>query len=136
MKKRLLKFALVGGMITTLSYFPYPSSAQLFASVQAKNKGEKTEASPDKMKLREAILALKSQYNVDILFEEKVLSGISISAENVRSNKGIERLVNGFCMLKFCVIFHSVKFDVLQFVRFVRLRVLLKSRVNHRLSRH
>ena len=95
MKKRLLKFALVGGMITTLSYFPYPSSAQLFASAQTKNKGEKTETSPDKMKLKEAILALKSQYNVDILFEEKVLSDINVSAENVRSNKGIENALGG-----------------------------------------
>jgi TonB-dependent starch-binding outer membrane protein SusC len=90
MKKRLLKFALVGGMITTLSYFPYPSSAQLFASVQTRNKAEKSEAAPDKMKLRDAILALKSQYNVDILFEEKVLANINVLAENVRTNKGIE----------------------------------------------
>jgi TonB-dependent starch-binding outer membrane protein SusC len=90
MKKRLLKFAIVGGVMTALSHCPYPSSAQLFASAQTKTKVEKSETAPDKMRLRDAILALKSQYNVDILFEEKVLSGISVSAENVRSNKGIE----------------------------------------------
>jgi TonB-dependent starch-binding outer membrane protein SusC len=90
MKKRLLKFAMVGGMMTALSYAPYPSAAQLFASAQAKSKVEKTEVASEKMKLRDAILALKSQYNVDILFEEKVLAGINVSAENVRSNKGIE----------------------------------------------
>jgi TonB-dependent starch-binding outer membrane protein SusC len=90
MKKRFIKFALVGGMITTLSHFPYPLSAQFFASAQTRNKAEKSETALDKMKLRDAILALKSQYNVDILFEEKVLAGINVSAENVRSNKGIE----------------------------------------------
>ena len=93
MKKQLLKLTVVSGMIA-LCYLPVPLSAQAFAYIQAKQKVEREETINTQIKLKDAILSLKNQFNVDILFEEKILSGITVSQENFKSSKNLEKTLD------------------------------------------
>ena len=90
MKKQLLKLTAACGMIT-LCYLPVPLSAQAFAYAQAKQKVEREETFSTQIKLKDAILSLKNQFNVDILFEEKILSGLMVSQEDFKSSKNLEK---------------------------------------------
>ncbi|MEY4538717.1 MAG: hypothetical protein RLZZ306_474 [Bacteroidota bacterium] len=90
MKKQLLKLTVACGMMG-LCYLPVPLSAQAFAYAQTKQKVEREETLNTQIKLKDAILSLKNQFNVDILFEEKILSGIKISQENFRASKDLEK---------------------------------------------
>ncbi|MCU0467095.1 MAG: TonB-dependent receptor [Arcicella sp.] len=91
MKKRLLKISVVGGIIATFCYSPSPLAAQAFAYAQNKPKIERVQTEASQIKLRDAILALKNQFNVDILFEEKTVTGISVSQESIKSGKNLEK---------------------------------------------
>ena len=90
MKKQLFKLTVACGLIT-LCYLPMPLSAQAFAYAQTKQKVEREETLNTQIKLKDAILSLKNQFNVDILFEEKILSGIKVSQENFKSSKDLEK---------------------------------------------
>ncbi len=91
MKKQLSKLTVVGGMIATLCYLPAPLSAQAFAYAQTKPRVERVESVSTQIRLRDAILSLKNQFNVDILFEEKIVMGISVSQESMNTGKNLEK---------------------------------------------
>ncbi|MBB6002381.1 TonB-dependent receptor [Arcicella rosea] len=91
MKKRLFRLTVIGGMVTAFCYLPHPLSAQALAYAQNKPKVERSAETSSTMKLRDAILSLKNQFNVDILFEEKTLTGISVLQESVRTSKDLEK---------------------------------------------
>ncbi len=90
MKKQLFKLTVAYGMMV-LCHLPVPVSAQAFAYAQTKQKVDREETFNTQIKLKDAILSLKNQFNVDILFEEKILSGIKVSQDNLRSNNTIEK---------------------------------------------
>ncbi len=91
MKKQLLKLTVMSGMIATMCYIPTPLSAQVFAYAQTKPRVERTESLSNQIRLRDAILSLKNQFNVDILFEEKIVMGISVSQEILSTGKNLEK---------------------------------------------
>jgi TonB-dependent starch-binding outer membrane protein SusC len=91
MKKQLLKLTVVGGMIATMCYLPAPLPAQALAYAQTKPRAERAESVSSQIRLRDAILSLKNQFNVDILFEEKIVMGISVSQESLNMGKNLEK---------------------------------------------
>ena len=91
MKKQVHKFIITGGIFIAFCGLPKQLSAQVLAFAQSKPKVERAEIETTQIKLRDAILALKNQYGVDILFEEKILLGISVSQESLNSGQNLEK---------------------------------------------
>ena len=77
MKHHLLKGLHCFAVILVISLSPHASKSQAygFLSSQHPRRATKEES---KIELKEAILELKVKYKVDIIFEEKLLEGITI----------------------------------------------------------
>ncbi|AEI50546.1 SusC/RagA family TonB-linked outer membrane protein [Runella slithyformis] len=66
-------------------------SAQLLAFNQQTVPRPEAQPQSGKVSLREALMQYKKQYGIDILFEEKLLEGISISTAQLTGNANAER---------------------------------------------
>jgi TonB-linked SusC/RagA family outer membrane protein len=90
MHKQLLFTLLLAGNL-----FSMPP---LFAQAIARNQPVNAPAqhapelfqSGEKLSLRDALMQLKKQYGVDVLFEEKLLDGLSVSGNLLTDNSGLE----------------------------------------------
>ncbi|WP_332368646.1 carboxypeptidase-like regulatory domain-containing protein [Spirosoma telluris] len=89
MIRSLRILVLVAGITGYLLDIP-PLQAQLLAQNRVKNSGNTTSSSGT-LTLREALMQVKKQYNVDILFEEKLLEGISVSTSQIQTSQSLER---------------------------------------------
>ncbi len=76
---------LLAGLFWFLS-FSHPLKAQLLALAQRANAKPQSISLP----LREALMQVKKQYNVDILFEEKILAGITVSSDQILGKVSLE----------------------------------------------
>ncbi|MBP6387371.1 MAG: carboxypeptidase-like regulatory domain-containing protein, partial [Pseudarcicella sp.] len=90
MKKRFIGFTTVSGMLIACWLSPQPINAQAIAFAQNTIRTEKTTTSVKTVQLKEAILSLKAQYNVDILFEEKNIKNLSVPTNSLNNTKNIE----------------------------------------------
>lgn len=66
-------------------------SAQLLALNQQSSPHFDAKPESGKISLRDALMQFKKQHGIDILFEEKLLQGISISVNQLNSNNNAER---------------------------------------------
>ncbi|MFN8347930.1 MAG: TonB-dependent receptor [Spirosomataceae bacterium] len=66
-------------------------SAQLLAFNQQSAPQLEVPAQSGKVSLREALRQFKKQQGIDILFEEKLLEGITVSANQLKSDNNVER---------------------------------------------
>ncbi|RAJ97471.1 TonB-linked SusC/RagA family outer membrane protein [Larkinella arboricola] len=80
---------LVAGIAWGLS-IPGPSSAQLLAHHPFSQRTVEKQQ-PRILSLREALMELKKQHRIDLLFEEKLLEGISIPADQLNTKGSLER---------------------------------------------
>jgi TonB-linked SusC/RagA family outer membrane protein len=78
MKKLLQNKILTAGMLTCLLTAP-GFSAPLISHRRPAESQPATQVVPSKISLREALLQYKTHYGLDILFEEKLLEGITIA---------------------------------------------------------
>ncbi|WP_461150369.1 SusC/RagA family TonB-linked outer membrane protein [Spirosoma pulveris] len=69
--------------------------AQLLAQNLHKNTTSLPPSQSHTLTLREAIMQVKKQYNVDILFEEKLLEGITVGTSQLQSGQSIEKNLTG-----------------------------------------
>ncbi|SDF89482.1 TonB-linked outer membrane protein, SusC/RagA family [Dyadobacter soli] len=67
-----------------------PLKAQLMAQNRPKSNTAPTIIPGSRITLRDALMQVKKQYKVDILFEEKLLEGISVTPAQVQSGQTIE----------------------------------------------
>jgi TonB-linked SusC/RagA family outer membrane protein len=68
--------------------FPNPGFGQLFAN--SKLAAHQSEYRPQKTQLTDALLKLKEKYQVDLLFEEKILNRIMVPNNLIRPNHSFE----------------------------------------------
>ncbi|GAB4000153.1 TonB-dependent receptor [Spirosoma daeguense] len=81
----------VAGITGYLFNIP-PLKAQLLAQNRIKSSEKSSTYSPSgTLTLRDALMQVKKQFNIDILFEEKLLEGISVTNSQIQSGKSIER---------------------------------------------
>ncbi|MFD1142032.1 SusC/RagA family TonB-linked outer membrane protein [Larkinella insperata] len=80
---------LVAGIAWGLS-IPGPSSAQLLAHHPSSQRTVEKQQ-PRTLSLREALMELKKQHRIDLLFEEKLLEGLSIPADQLNTKGSLER---------------------------------------------
>jgi TonB-linked SusC/RagA family outer membrane protein len=66
-------------------------SAQLLAFNQQATPRLKLQAPAGKVSLRDALMQFKKQHGIDILFEEKIIDGISIPSGQLSNNANVER---------------------------------------------
>jgi TonB-linked SusC/RagA family outer membrane protein len=71
-----------------------PLKAQLMAQNHTKSSTGTTTAPGSKVTLRDALMQVKKQFKVDILFEEKLLEGITVLPAQVQSGQSIENKLN------------------------------------------
>lgn len=73
-----------------------PIQAQLMAQNRPKLATKTATSKPGtKMSLREALILVKKQYKVDILFEEKLLEGLYVPSNQIDSQESLETNLNG-----------------------------------------
>lgn len=77
-----------------LLWFCFPASMQA-QTLAFQQPGRKTAVKrPGLLKLRDAILRLRNQYGVNVLFEENQLDGFSVSEDAINPKKSIEENLN------------------------------------------
>lgn len=81
---------LVAGCLLDVS----PLKAQLMAQNHTKTSTGSATLPGSKLTLRDALMLVKKQFKVDILFEEKLLQGISVLPSQVQSEQSIENKLN------------------------------------------
>lgn len=89
MIRSLRILVLVAGVMGYLLDIP-PLQAQLLAQNRVKTNSSTTSPS-GALTLREALMQVKKRYNVDILFEEKVLEGVSVATSQIQTSQSLER---------------------------------------------
>ncbi|GAB3254854.1 TonB-dependent receptor [Larkinella harenae] len=80
---------LVAGIAWGLS-IPSPLSAQLLAHHPLSQRTEEIRQ-PKTISLRDALMELKHHHHIDLLFEEKLLEGLSVPADQLNSKNSLER---------------------------------------------
>ncbi len=90
MHKQLLFTLLLAGNLFNMP----PLFAQAIARNQPANaptqRAPELFQSGEKLSLRDALMQLKKQYGVDVLFEEKLLDGLNVSSNLLTANTGLE----------------------------------------------
>ena len=76
------------GLVWCLS-FGYPLDAQILAFNRSTQQTA-TKVQSNSRTLRDALMQLKKQYGIDILFEEKILEGIMVSNSQIVGNATLE----------------------------------------------
>ncbi|WP_138478722.1 SusC/RagA family TonB-linked outer membrane protein [Dyadobacter bucti] len=71
-----------------------PLKAQLMAQNHTKSSAGPTTSPGSKVTLRDALMQVKKQFKVDILFEEKLLEGITVLPAQIQSGQSIENKLN------------------------------------------
>jgi TonB-dependent starch-binding outer membrane protein SusC len=71
-----------------------PLKAQLMAQNRAKSNAPHTTLPESRLTLRDALMQVKKQFKVDILFEEKLLEGIFVAPVQIQSGQTIENKLN------------------------------------------
>lgn len=71
-----------------------PLKAQLMAQNRAKSNASPAPAPAGRLTLRDALMQVKKQYKVDILFEEKLLEGIFVVPTGAQARQSIENKLN------------------------------------------
>ncbi|WP_439581516.1 SusC/RagA family TonB-linked outer membrane protein [Dyadobacter bucti] len=71
-----------------------PLKAQLMAQNHTKSSTGPTTSPGSKVTLRDALMQVKKQFKVDILFEEKLLEGITVLPAQIQSGQSIENKLN------------------------------------------
>lgn len=84
-KTRFILFALTGVLLTAFSLSAQLLSANVRAAVNVDY------AQPNQIMLRDALQKFKNHFGVDILFEEKVLEGVTISSRQLHFGNDAEK---------------------------------------------
>nr|WP_295934025.1 SusC/RagA family TonB-linked outer membrane protein [uncultured Dyadobacter sp.] len=71
-----------------------PLKAQLIAQNRAKSSPTPITSPASRLTLRDALMQVKKQFKVDILFEEKLLEGVFVVPSQIQSGQSIENKLN------------------------------------------
>lgn len=83
--------ALFALFVFPLAWWPLPGSAQIMAYTQQAARPVASPATMGSLKLRDALLQLKKQYGIDIIFEEKLLEGLTVGPDLIGNQQGAEK---------------------------------------------
>jgi TonB-dependent starch-binding outer membrane protein SusC len=89
MRVTILKIPMAAMLTAVLACLAFSVYPQTFANAKSANRSDQVNAT-ETLKLRDAVLSLKSRYKVNILFDEKLLEGISVADSLLNFEQGLE----------------------------------------------